>query len=99
MKRMLHRWTLVIGVCLAVWIVAASLALADDGGYRLLGWSVDGGGVSASSQYHVSGTAGQPATSQLAGGQFRVEGGFWSPPRQLTVAYLPMLRVSEAPQR
>jgi hypothetical protein len=37
-----------------------------------------GGGMSANSQYVVSGTIGQPATCHLTGGSYMTDGGFWA---------------------
>lgn len=37
-----------------------------------------GGGTSTGSVYSVSGTIGQPDTGKMSGGNFSLEGGFWS---------------------
>jgi hypothetical protein len=37
-----------------------------------------GGGTSAGGVYSVSGTIGQPDTGSLSGGNYALEGGFWS---------------------
>lgn len=37
-----------------------------------------GGGTSANGQFAVSGTIGQPDAGTLAGGQYALQGGFWS---------------------
>ncbi len=42
-------------------------------------YTIDGGGgTSTNTQYAVSGTIGQPDAGTLAGGQYALQGGFWS---------------------
>jgi hypothetical protein len=38
-----------------------------------------GGGVSTNGQYSLAGTIGQPAADSMTGGNYVVQGGFWSP--------------------
>jgi hypothetical protein len=45
-----------------------------------------GGGASSSGRFSLTGTIGQPDAGTLTGGQFKVEGGFWS---GITVAQTP----------
>jgi hypothetical protein len=84
---------LLLLACLAL---IAGLARAA-GGYSLDWWTADGGGgISAGGDYLLSGTIGQPdAGPALAGGNYRLEGGFWggalSGNIQLKV-YLPVVR-------
>jgi phage-related tail fiber protein len=67
------------------WLLAfaATLALgqadAQSGGDYDLVRSVigAGGGRSADTQYQVDGSIGQSATAELAGGDYRLRGGFW----------------------
>ena len=58
---------LLFGFCLPAW------------GQYSLDWSTidGGGGTSTGGVYSVSGTAGQPDTGAMSGGNFTVEGGFW----------------------
>jgi hypothetical protein len=68
--------------------IAASDAAAVDR------WTVDGGGGrSQSSEYTLTGTAGQADAGVSSGGNFTLAGGFWGgyPPAQGKV-YVPILR-------
>jgi hypothetical protein len=68
------------------------LALATDG-YDLSWWTADsGGGSSTTGSYTLSGTAGQPDASALAGGSYTLTGGFWSATSQGQLLYLPIVR-------
>lgn len=62
-----------------VWLGGSVLTGAGDG--LRIDWSViaSGGGRSASSGYQVQGSIGQsaPAPPTAAGGDYRVEGGYW----------------------
>src|SRR4051812_14984184 len=70
--------TILIGLAIALALVVASRVLAQ-GGIALLNWTVDGGGgMSSGAPYALSATIGQPDASVLAGGNFRLSGGFWS---------------------
>src|SRR5690349_17134443 len=66
----------------ALGMVCATPASADD--YAVDWFSIDGGGalLSAGGAYQVSGTVGQPearsSLQPLAGGPFELVGGFWS---------------------
>jgi hypothetical protein len=53
---------------------------AQTGGSYDLSWSTidGGGGTSASGQYIVRGTVGQPDAAYSAGGPYEVVGGFWA---------------------
>jgi hypothetical protein len=72
-------------MCFALLILAAlgsiTPALAQEGGYDLDWWTVDGGGVSSppSTGYSLGGTVGQPdaATWQGENG-YTLSGGFWT---------------------
>lgn len=69
---------LALGALLLLGLTAAAFVQVT--GYAPAWWTVDGGGgVSSASGYHLSGTIGQPETGlTLSGGNYRVEGGFWS---------------------
>ena len=73
-----------IAVAIAFAIIALSLAssaLAQTGGNYDLTWStVDGGGAATvGGPYELAGTVGQfDAASTLSGGNYALEGGFWS---------------------
>ena len=69
----------------AVLILSAGLfasiasGITDARAYFLDWYTVDGGGytMSAGSPYRLGGTAGQPDAGLLAGGAYRLAGGFW----------------------
>ena len=73
-----------IALAVAFVIIALSLAssaLAQTGGDYGLAWStVDGGGAATvGGPYELAGTVGQfDAASTLGGGNYALEGGFWS---------------------
>jgi hypothetical protein len=47
--------------------------------YDLAWWTIDGGGgTSSGGTYSVTGTIGQPDAGVLSGGNYTLEGGFWS---------------------
>jgi hypothetical protein len=68
--------------CAAV-VITADLSQAQDDGYNLGWWSVDGGGgTSGGGAFVLSGTIGQPeAGVTLSGGVFQLTGGYWSGPQ------------------
>jgi hypothetical protein len=63
-------------------VALATSARAQSGGPFDLSWSTidGGGGASASGQFSLAGTVGQPDAGvlTLSGGQFSLTGGFWS---------------------
>ena len=60
-------------------LVALSLVTAAQAQFSINWFSVDGGGgTSAGGPFSVSGTIGQPDAGSLAGGTFKLDGGFWS---------------------
>jgi hypothetical protein len=74
MKRILILLSVVV-----LLLTLAEAAAARIAGYDLTWWTVDsGGGNSAGSGYSLSGTIGQPDAGSLSGGNYRLEGGFWS---------------------
>ena len=87
----MKRVTIILGVALAL-LMPIVLALANNG-YDLSWWTVDGGGGSSTAgSYTLSGTAGQPDPSVLAGGSYTLTGGFWSAASQGQLLYLPIVR-------
>lgn len=80
-------------LALAALLLLAGVALAQEG-YDLSWWTVDDGGhtFSTGGGYSLGGTIGQPDAGLLAGGAYRLEGGFWlggAPPGSLYRVYLP----------
>ena len=65
-------------LALAALLLLAGVAVAQEG-YNLSWWTVDGGGqtFSAGGSYSLGGTIAQPDAGLLAGGDYRLEGGFW----------------------
>ena len=74
---------LALGIIVVLVLLASVtiIALAADG-FEISWWTVDGGGgnsTSAGDSYTLSGTLGQyDAGAQLSGGEFTLQGGFWS---------------------
>jgi len=68
---------------------------AQSGGKFDLRWStVDGGGaMSAGGKFLMTGTVGQPDAGALAGGQFKLEGGFWSGVAVVQTPGAPFLKI------
>ncbi|GIV11587.1 MAG: hypothetical protein KatS3mg020_1078 [Fimbriimonadales bacterium] len=64
-------------------LLSGTLAAAQSGGgYDLTWWTIDGGGITFATggSFELGGTAGQPDATrlnELAGGAFRMTGGFW----------------------
>jgi hypothetical protein len=55
-------------------------AQSSGGPYRIDASVIAGGGASLSgSTFRLSGTVGQPATTRLVAGSFRLYSGFWAP--------------------
>lgn len=69
-------------LALALFLLAGAALAA--GPYELLWYSISGGGnPSEGGQYALSATVGQAAADSMSGGQYSLNGGFWSgvPPR------------------
>ena len=79
------------------WLLAAS-ALAQQ--YNISWYKIaGGGGTSASANYQVTGTIGQPDASGAAtGGNYALAGGFWSVISAVQTAGLPNLSISRSGQ-
>ncbi|MGB9724287.1 MAG: hypothetical protein ACP5OO_11425 [Chloroflexia bacterium] len=85
-----------MGLLLALAVLAPALVLAQSGdGYDLTWNTVDGGGYtwSEGGGYSLGGTAGQPDAGALSGGDYALRGGFWAggvvPAMQYRI-YLPL---------
>jgi hypothetical protein len=77
---------------LAVLLLVATSAKAQTN--YAINWSTIGGGTSTGGVYAVSGTIGQPDASMMSGGNYTLQGGFWSiiaAVRTLGVPYLPVM--------
>ncbi len=79
-----HTTTARVAVRTAFSLTAALALLAAASGASAQTFAVSpsviasGGGTSTGGTFSVSGTIGQPATGNLAGGNFALQGGFWS---------------------
>lgn len=65
---------------LSLLLFVPMLSRAQSGGQFDLSWSTidGGGGASGAGQFSLVGTIGQPDAGKLTGGNFSIEGGFWS---------------------
>lgn len=67
-----------LAAVLLIGAVAAADRLAPDDGYNLNWWTMDtGGGQANGGNYQLSATLGQVDTGEWAGGNYRLQGGFW----------------------
>jgi hypothetical protein len=75
-------WSLKLGTSLAVACCLLFLLTvhAHAQNYSIKWFTIDGGGggVSTGGPFSVTGTIGQPNAGKMSGGNFSVEGGFWS---------------------
>ena len=82
-------------VGVGLFLLLASVALAQSGeGYNLTWSTVDGGGwtFSTGGDYSLGGTAGQPdAGPAMTGTGYILAGGFWSGAGQPYRVYLPLV--------
>ena len=70
---------LIVGILLLIVLFCTENTFAQTG-YRLLSWSVDGGGLttSRSGRYTLGGTIGQPdAGKRMKNENYTLAGGFW----------------------
>ena len=92
-----HRLGVVVrgAVALAVWL--GVFAVASDGRAQTFTVSpsviAGGGGTSTGGVFRVSGTIGQPAAGNLAGGSFAIQGGFWGSAEVVQTPGAPFLKV------
>ena len=76
----------------AVLVLVAGSAVAQDGGYEISWFSIHpGGGQSVGGGYALVGTAGQPEAGTLSGGPYTLAGGFVPPMQPLNYHYLPVI--------
>ena len=80
---------------LIAWLAWASLASAQSGGPYDLSWHkiAGGGGASSGDRFTISGTIGQLDAGTQSGGNFQLEGGFWSGVQLVQVPGGPVLRI------
>ena len=79
----MRTWLLILTILTAATLLASDARAQSGGGYDLSWWTIDGGGVTFATggTFNLGGTAGQPdASNELAGGAFRLTGGFWFTP-------------------
>ncbi len=75
-----HKQQTTIRILMALLIVSAGVAAADD---LVIDWyTVDGGGEMRSSGgiFELSGTIGQPDAGEMQGEPYSLSGGFWAAP-------------------
>ena len=73
----------------------ALLATAVQAQYSIDWYTIDGGGgTSTSAVYSVSGTIGQPDAGVMSGGNFTLQGGFWSIIGAVQIPGSPVLTVA-----
>jgi hypothetical protein len=84
---------LVLGVVLLLaGGVAPTAGSASPGAMSITWWTVDsGGGTSTAQGYSLSGTTGQSDAGVLAGGDYRLVGGFWGVSLSEWEIYLPLV--------
>src|SRR2546426_11429414 len=86
---MKHRISFLI-LGLASLVILPSLAQ----NYSIDWFTIDGGGgTSSGGQFTLSGTVGQPDAGTLTGGNFELEGGFWSAITVQQVPDAPILKI------
>ena len=85
-----------VWLLLALWFSALNAQLSTAfAQYSIDWWTVDGGGgTSTGGVYTVSGTVGQPDAGQMSGGNFTLEGGFWSVIAAILTPGAPLLSVA-----
>jgi hypothetical protein len=86
-----RRWIDPLALVGLLLLMATGLTLAQPtADYSLDWWTVDGGGGALSgAAYALEGTVGQPDAGPLAGGDYDLSGGFWTPVKY--ALYLPTL--------
>lgn len=75
---MIRNFPLIQSTLIAGCVVLAASAVAD---VELIRSTIDGGGVvdSSGGEFAMSATIGQPDAGSMAGGDFKLTGGFWFP--------------------
>jgi hypothetical protein len=91
--RLTPRATLLALAAVLLLLGATGLSMADEPGYTLTRWTVDGGGVTNTTQgsYILSGAAGQPDAHVWSGEDYSLVGGFWASGVAQYRVYLPLV--------
>ena len=96
----MKRVTILLSLAVLLLLASGVLAQSSDG-YDVSWWTVDGGGYtfSASRDYSLGGTLGQPDAGVLTGGDYTLGGGFWGGGAQRVSLniYLPVVLRSYVP--
>ena len=81
---------------LGLLLLALALPLAARAqSYSIDWWTVDGGGgTSTGGVYSVSGTIGQPDAGHMSGGNYTLDGGFWSLVAAVQTPGAPLLTIT-----
>jgi hypothetical protein len=74
----MKRLVVFTSLLLSLFIIVGTALASTTASYELSWWTVDGGGgESTSGNYSVNSSIGQPDTSTMSGGNYRLSGGFW----------------------
>ena len=77
---------------LLLWMFGGAAAFAQN--YSIDWFTIDGGGgTSTGGVFSINGTIGQPDAGRMSGGNFAVEGGFWSIIAAVQTPGAPLLKV------
>ena len=91
-QRRLAHWKI---ICL----LASAFCLSARGQYSIEWQTLDGGGgTSTGGVYSVTGTIGQPDAGAMSGGNFTLQGGFWSVIVAVQTPGAPLLTITLNPQ-
>jgi hypothetical protein len=75
----MKKYLIITLVVFAMLLLLSSAVQAAIEAFELTWYTVDaGGGTSQGGSYTLSGTIGQPDADSLTGGDYRLDGGFWS---------------------
>ena len=74
-------------------LLLTTTVLANEPGYALTRWTVDGGGITNRTVggYTLGGTIGQPDAGVLGNGDYILSGGFWGGGVPQYEVYLPLV--------
>jgi len=73
-KSQIPEINLALGLVMALWLFSMTPAWAQS--YTIDWFTINGGSASTGGVYTLKGVIGQPATAQLSGGNYQVQGGF-----------------------
>jgi hypothetical protein len=59
-------------------LISPFVHAANETSYSITWWTVDSGGISTGGDFRLYGTAGQADAGLMQGGDFTLQGGFWS---------------------